>query len=160
MPELALGPGVLGFPDHQPPELLRRRHAKKVSRRKNNPPLHTIPVDVPPALAEEPAVESVETWEGAPDDAVREVPAERWDVDGLYAANPDEPGRMATRWGGFLDGLEEFDPWFFGISPREALAMDPQQRLLLEVAWEALEHAGQVPAEWEPFLAPYSTSQA
>lgn len=75
-------------------------------------------------------------------DAIGEVPADRWDADALYADDPDTPGRMTTRWGGFLDGIDRFDAEFFGISPREADSMDPQQRLLLEVTWEALEQAG------------------
>jgi phthiocerol/phenolphthiocerol synthesis type-I polyketide synthase C len=70
-------------------------------------------------------------------DAITEIPADRWDADASETA--------ATRWGGFLDQVDQFDPQFFGISPREAARMDPQQRLLLEVAWEALEDAGQVP---------------
>ena len=82
-------------------------------------------------------------------DAVTEVPSERWDTSVLFSSDPDSPGKATSRWGSFLNGLEDFDPWFFGISPREALGMDPQQRLLLEVVWEALENAGIAPESLE-----------
>ncbi|MFD8600029.1 SDR family NAD(P)-dependent oxidoreductase [Kitasatospora sp. NPDC059646] len=78
-------------------------------------------------------------------DAVREVPADRWDAEALYDPDITVPGRMNTKWGGFLDGIEGFDAEFHGISSREAERMDPQQRLALDTAWEALEDAG-IPA--------------
>ncbi len=81
--------------------------------------------------------------------AVSEVPRDRWNVDRFYDPNPQLPGKMITRWGGFLDKIDLFDARFFGISPREALRMDPQQRWLLEVAWEALEDGGQPPDRME-----------
>jgi acyl transferase domain-containing protein/threonine dehydrogenase-like Zn-dependent dehydrogenase/acyl carrier protein len=88
---------------------------------------------------------ATELWDFlmAKGDGMIEVPADRWNLDRFYSPDPDAPGRMYTRRGGFLtDSLWEFDSEYFGISPREAAIMDPQQRLLLETAVEALDDAG------------------
>ncbi|MDC0832902.1 beta-ketoacyl synthase N-terminal-like domain-containing protein [Geitlerinema sp. CS-897] len=69
-------------------------------------------------------------------DAIGEVPRDRWDRDRFPR---DKKG---VHQGGFIDGVDRFDPEFFGISHHEATRMDPQQRLLMEVTWNALEHAG------------------
>lgn len=71
-------------------------------------------------------------------DAVSEVPDRRWDRD------PALPARVDL--GGFVAGIDQFDPAFFGITQLEADRMDPQQRMLLEVAWEALEDAAVRPS--------------
>ncbi|MFE3167768.1 acyltransferase domain-containing protein [Streptomyces sp. NPDC059224] len=79
-------------------------------------------------------------------------PSSFWQLltEGRDAVGPVPAGRREllngkVRWGGFIDGIDQFDPLFFGISPREAVQMDPQQRLILELAWEALEDAGVAP---------------
>ncbi|PRQ09065.1 type I polyketide synthase [Enhygromyxa salina] len=73
---------------------------------------------------------------------VKQVPSDRFDVKEYLDVDRAAPGKMTTRWGGFLDQVDQFDATFFGISPREAQQMDPQQRMGLELSWEALEDAG------------------
>ncbi|HEV2639448.1 MAG TPA: beta-ketoacyl synthase N-terminal-like domain-containing protein [Actinocrinis sp.] len=53
----------------------------------------------------------------------------------------------ASLWGGFLDGVHEFDPLFFRMSMTEARQITPELRLLLMTVWNAVEDAGYQPAE-------------
>jgi acyl transferase domain-containing protein/NADPH:quinone reductase-like Zn-dependent oxidoreductase/acyl carrier protein len=75
-------------------------------------------------------------------DAIEAVPANRWSSSDYFDPDPAAPGKINTRFGGFLHDIERFDPLAFGIAPNEARYMDPQHRLLLEVAWEACGDAG------------------
>ncbi|WP_174185439.1 thioester reductase domain-containing protein [Nocardia barduliensis] len=74
-------------------------------------------------------------------DTVTEVPASRWPIADFFRSGPAAPGKTYSKWGGFLDGVAEFDPAFFDLVPAEADYMDPQQRLFLEHSWLALEDA-------------------
>ena len=123
-------------------------------------PAPAQPAAVVPMRSDEPiAIVAVACrFPGAPDpeaywellsggvDAIREIPDDRFDVDEYYDPDPEAPGKIYTRYGGYLDSIDGFDPEFFNISPREAVWMDPQQRLMLEIAWEGLERAGYSPA--------------
>ncbi|HEX8699025.1 MAG TPA: type I polyketide synthase, partial [Myxococcaceae bacterium] len=78
-------------------------------------------------------------------DATSPVPKERWDAEQLYDENPETPGKIYVRRGGFLEGVDRFDAGLFGISAREAAAVDPQHRMFWELCWEAIERAGHAP---------------
>ena len=75
-------------------------------------------------------------------DSIKEIPEDRWDWKKYYDEDKDKPGKIYTKWGGFIEGVDEFDPLFFNISPREAERMDPQERLFLECVYETVEDAG------------------
>ena len=75
-------------------------------------------------------------------DTIIQVPQDRWNINEYYNPNPDAPGKILSRYGGFISQqIDSFDAEFFGIAPRETESLDPQQRLLLEVSWEAIERA-------------------
>jgi acyl transferase domain-containing protein/acyl carrier protein len=75
---------------------------------------------------------------------ITRVPESRWNGDAHYSKDRAQAGKLVSREGGFVEGMELFEPAFFGISDIEAPYIDPQQRLLLEVTWEAFERAGLV----------------
>ena len=78
---------------------------------------------------------------------VVEVPADRWSNERFYHPDPDCLDSLISKWGGFVEGIDQFDARFWGISPREANRMDPQQRWLLQTAWEAIEDSGSAPSK-------------
>ena len=75
-------------------------------------------------------------------DCVTPVPRRRWNHEALLVDGAPEPGRTYCNAGGFVEGIEFFDPMFFRMPPKEAAVIDPQERLFLETAWHTLEDAG------------------
>ncbi|WP_217557309.1 SDR family NAD(P)-dependent oxidoreductase [Paenibacillus sp. GbtcB18] len=75
-------------------------------------------------------------------DCITEIPEHRWDYKMYYDSNKTKSGKIYSKWGGFMEGVDCFDPLFFNITPKEAEIMDPQERLFLECSYEVLEDAG------------------
>ncbi|WP_316173143.1 SDR family NAD(P)-dependent oxidoreductase [Bradyrhizobium sp. SZCCHNRI2049] len=78
-------------------------------------------------------------------DCISEVPSERWNWSQIAEHAGLGDGALNLRWGGFIEGVDEFDPLLFCVSPRDAERMDAQQRLMLTYVWKALEDAGYSP---------------
>ena len=109
-------------------------------------------------------------------DCISEIPEGRWRVADHFDPNPEtaaKNGKSYGKWGGFISGLNEFDPLFFKISPLEAETMNPKERLVLETVWHVLEDAGHTPeslsservgvffgvtrAGWDPYPGTFSS---
>ncbi|MGS2738242.1 amino acid adenylation domain-containing protein [Sinomicrobium sp. M5D2P17] len=85
-----------------------------------------------------------EFWENlkAGKDCITQIPSDRWNAEEIYHEEKGRPGKSYSKWGGFMNDIDKFDPLFFNISPREAELMDPQERLFLQTVWETIEDAG------------------
>lgn len=75
-------------------------------------------------------------------DCITEIPEDRWDYRKYFVEGKKKKGKTYSKWGGFIDDIDKFDPLFFNISPKEAELMDPQERLFLETVWHTMEDAG------------------
>ena len=74
-------------------------------------------------------------------DSISEVPKDRWEHDQFFNEDKNALGKTYGKWGGFIKGMDEFDPLFFSISPLEAEILDPQERIFLQCAYHTLEDA-------------------
>lgn len=73
-------------------------------------------------------------------DMVTEVPADRWPVEQFFL----KPGPLGTvgKWGGFVTGLDHFQPTDFGLPAGAGEATDPLIRLALWATRGAIRDAG------------------
>lgn len=78
-------------------------------------------------------------------DCTSEISRQGWNLDDLYSEDAKNKGSIYVKRGGFINGVDKFDPLFFNISPKEAELLDPQERLFLESAWATVEDAGYTP---------------
>ncbi|ODP28426.1 Polyketide synthase PksM [Paenibacillus nuruki] len=79
--------------------------------------------------------------------AITEIPADRWEWQQHYHPEKGQTGFSYSKWGGFIKGIDTFDPLFFYISPKEAEQMDPQERQFLQIAYSCIEDAGYIPQQ-------------
>src|SRR5262249_10508560 len=110
-----------------PPSTPKERPAEKRQRARFTPATRPAPVESAEPIAiigmsgRFPMAKDIdELWGNllSGRDCISEIPPERWDWHSV----------SSVKWGGFIDGVDEFDPLFFNISPHEAELMDPQQR--------------------------------
>ncbi|MEJ2691600.1 MAG: alpha/beta fold hydrolase [Candidatus Thiodiazotropha sp.] len=87
-----------------------------------------------------------EFWENLRNgrDCIEEIPSTRWNYHDYFDPDHDrnQSHRSYSKWGGFIDDMDKFDPLFFHIAPRDAEQIDPQERLFLQTVWQTVEDAG------------------
>lgn len=73
--------------------------------------------------------------------SITEVPDSRWDVSRFYSSEGGS-GKTNSKWGGFIQDIEMFDPEYFGFKKQDGVKFDPAIRQFLEVAAETFNDAG------------------
>lgn len=76
--------------------------------------------------------------------ALRIIPEHRWDYKRYYEADTDQDHerKIYCKWGGFIEGVDLFDPLLFQMTPLEAKQVSPEERLMLQTVWETVEDSG------------------
>ncbi|MGD6960810.1 SDR family NAD(P)-dependent oxidoreductase [Fictibacillus phosphorivorans] len=72
---------------------------------------------------------------------ITEVPPLRWNSD-LFYSNKNEKGRSISKWGGFINDIECFDPKFFKFREEVTPHIDPLIRKFLETTVQTVRDAG------------------
>ena len=91
---------------------------------------------VPGAATAEEFWNNIETGQAA----IRSMPSARYDATQFEIFKGTAEGLHTL--GGYIEGIDQFDPLTFGISKAEARWIDPRQRLFLQEALHAFEDAG------------------
>ncbi|HEX8611501.1 MAG TPA: SDR family NAD(P)-dependent oxidoreductase [Telluria sp.] len=135
----AATPPPVGLPEQESTSSIRNRAARKAQA-----PEHDAIAIVGLSGRYPEARDLHAFWDNLRDgkDCIVEVPKSRWDWREYYTEDRTKKGHHFSKWGGFIEGVDEFDARFFNISPLEAETIDPQERLFLEHAWMAIEDAG------------------
>ena len=76
----------------------------------------------------------------------REMPAERWSLDGYYHPDEKHPDTSYCKRAALVENFN-FDPATFRIPKQTYAATDPAQWMALKVAQDALQDAGIIPEE-------------
>lgn len=75
-------------------------------------------------------------------DCITTIPKERWNHSRYYDARKGISGKVYSKWGGFMEEYQCFDPYFFQMTPKDAELLDPQERIFLQCVHGAIEDAG------------------
>ena len=108
-------------------------------------PVHDDPIAIIGMAGRFPMAENIdEFWDNlvAGRNCISEVPPELWDWREYWTTEKGVEGKSYTRWGGFMNDIDKFDPLFFNISNLEANSLDPQERLFLQTVYHTIEDAG------------------
>ncbi len=73
--------------------------------------------------------------------SIIEIPESRWSIDSFYSPQKQQ-GKSISKWGGFIENIELFDPAYFDIKEGVAAQIDPLIRQFLEISVQTIRDSG------------------